>query len=80
MNRWDAAIRFGLILSLAAALAGCQDPAIGTIKADRAAVEQLRRANSDRPTKPTPKPPKNTRKRPDTNDLSPKLRSGEAPR
>ena len=34
MNYRDAAIRSGLILALAAGLAGCQDPAIGTIRAE----------------------------------------------
>jgi hypothetical protein len=76
MIRRDAATLSCLVLALAAGLAGCQDRDIGTIKADRGAVEQLQRANSDRPS-PTSK---NGRKRPDANDLSPKVRGGEAQR
>ena len=71
MTRRDAAIQMGLILALAAGLTGCQDPGVGTIHADRVAVQELQRANSDRPS-----PASNTkkgRKRPDYNDLSPKL-------
>ena len=71
MTRRDAAIRSGLILALAAGLTGCQDPGVGTIQADRSVVEQLQRANSDRPA-PAPTTKKG-RTRPDTNDLSPKL-------
>ena len=81
MNRGEAAIGLGLILALAAGLAGCQDSAVGTIKADRRAAEQLQRAVSGRPAPPSKS--KSSRKGPDTNDLSPKLlspkmRGGEA--
>jgi hypothetical protein len=61
---------------LAGALAGCQDPAVGTIKADRAAREQLQQRISDRPAKPSQ--PAKASKRPDLNDLSSKLRGVEA--
>jgi hypothetical protein len=72
MRHRHRAIRSGLILALASGLAGCQDPDIGTIKADRRALEHLQGASSDRPAPP----PKSARKRPDLNDLSPKLRGG----
>jgi hypothetical protein len=71
MSRRDAAKVPCLSLALAAGLAGCQGSGINTIKADRDAVEKIERANSDRPSPPS----KNSRKRPDYNDLSPKLRS-----
>ena len=74
MNRRHPEIRSGLILALVAGLTGCQDPDIGTIKADRSVVQQLQRANSDRPSLPS----KSSRKRPDLNDLSPKLGGSEA--
>jgi hypothetical protein len=74
MTRRDAAIRTGLILALAAGLTGCHDPGVGTIHADRSAVQELQRANSDRPSPPS----KSARKRPDLNDLSPKLGGSEA--
>jgi hypothetical protein len=74
MDRRDAATRSGLILALALGLVGCQDPDIGTIRADRSVVEQLQRANSDRPSPPS----KSSRKRPDLNDLSPKRGGSEA--
>src|SRR5262249_52828189 len=75
MNYRDAAIRTGLILTLAAGLAGCRDPDIGTIHADRGTIEHLQRAGSDRPAKPTPSG--KASRRPDFNDLSPKLRGRE---
>jgi hypothetical protein len=68
------AIRSSLIFALAAAMTGCGDPRVGTVKADRRVVEELHRANSDRPTSPS----KNARKRQDTNDLSSNLGRGEA--
>ena len=70
----DAATRSGLILALAAGLVGCQDPDIGTIRADRSVLQQLEGANSDRPSPPS----KAARKRPDLNDLSPKPGGSEA--
>jgi hypothetical protein len=66
----------GLIVALAAVLAGCQGPAIGTIKADRAARDQLQQRISDRPAKPGQ--PGKASKRPDLNDLSLKLPGVEA--
>jgi hypothetical protein len=74
MRRCDAATLSYLVLALAAGLAGCQDRDIGTIRADRRVVEQLQRANSDRPAPLS----KSSRKRPDTNDLSPKLHGKES--
>jgi hypothetical protein len=76
MSRTHAAIATGLILASAGVFAGCQDPAVGTIKADRRAVEELQRAVSDRPSAPS----KSSRKPPDYNDLSPKLPGGRVPR
>jgi hypothetical protein len=77
LNRRAAARRSRLILALAPvlALAGCQDPDIGTIRADRSAVEQLQSTNSDRPAPPSKT--KTGRQQPDTNDLSPKHRGRE---
>jgi hypothetical protein len=72
MSQLRATFRSVSILALAAGLAGCQDP-VATIKADRRAVERVYRPSSDRPAKPQPS--KSTRKRPDPNDLSPKLPS-----
>jgi hypothetical protein len=69
-------IQCGLILSVAAGLVGCEDRGVGTIHADRKIVEQLERANSDRPSPPS----QAATKRPDLNDLSPKLRTGGARR
>jgi hypothetical protein len=65
-------LRAGVVL-IVAGMAGCQDSAVGTIRADRAAVEQLRRANSDRPKSAS----KKSRRRPDFNDISPKFRGEE---
>jgi hypothetical protein len=73
MSHLRATLRSVPILALTAGLAGCQDSAVGTIKADRRAVEQVYRPSSDRPAKPQPS--KSSRKRPDLNDLSPKLPS-----
>jgi hypothetical protein len=74
MRRRDADIGSCLVLALAASLAGCQDRNVGTIRVDRGAVEQLQRASSDRPRRPS----ETSRKRPDTTDLSPKFRGGDA--
>jgi hypothetical protein len=74
MSHTHAAIAAGLILASAGVFAGCQDPAVGTIKADRRAVEELQRAVSDRPANSPPS--KSSRKSPDYNDLSPKLPGG----
>jgi hypothetical protein len=73
---WSHALRPCFVLALAAGLAGCQDSAVGTIKADRRAAEQLQRAVSDRPAPPSKS--KSSRNRPDVNDLSPKFRGGES--
>jgi hypothetical protein len=64
-----------LVLALAAGLAGCQDPDVGTIKADRGAAVQFVRANPGQSAPPVRS--KSSPKRPDTNDLSPRLRGGE---
>jgi hypothetical protein len=52
---------------------GCNDPAAGTIRADRRAVEQVTHAGAETP--PASKT-RSSRKRPDLNDLSPKVRGG----
>jgi hypothetical protein len=64
------------MLAVTALLPGCQDPDIGTIKADRGALQQLDRAPSDQPAPPSKS--KSSRKRPDTNDLSPRNRGGNS--
>jgi hypothetical protein len=74
MKHSDIAIGAGLILALAGGLSGCNDPAVGTIKADRRALEELQRAVSDRTTNSSPS--KSSKKNPDYNDLSPKLPGG----
>jgi hypothetical protein len=74
MNR-RAAVRICLMLTLTGAITGCQDSAVGTIKADRKTVEGLQRAVSDRPQQP-PKS-KARRNQPDYNDRSSKFPGGE---
>jgi hypothetical protein len=76
MNRNDTALRSGLILALAAVLAGCQDSDVGTIRADPRAVGQMDRAPSNPPARPSGSRP--SRRPADTNDLSPKLPEGKA--
>jgi hypothetical protein len=73
MNCRAAATLPFLVLALAAGLAGCQDSGVNTIKAERDAVENVQRTNSDRPAQSS----KGRRMGPDTNDLSPKLQRRE---
>jgi hypothetical protein len=62
----------GLLLA-AHGLTGCQDSSVGTIHADRRAVEQVTHAGAAAPSASNPR---SSRKRPDFNDLSPKVRGG----
>jgi hypothetical protein len=76
MKRRATAVRSWWVLALAAGMTGCQDRAVGTIRADRGALDALRPANSDPPS-----PPSGPRKgRPDYNLRSPKQPRGEAKR
>jgi hypothetical protein len=62
----------GLLLIMSG-LGGCNDPAVGTIRADRRAVEQVTHAGA---ATPSASKQQSSRKRPDFNDLSPKVRRG----
>jgi hypothetical protein len=59
------------MLTLTVATTGCQDSAVGTIKADRKTVEELRRIVSDRPQQPSRTNVR--RNQPDYNDRSSKF-------
>jgi hypothetical protein len=69
-----SAARCSFVLAIASGLGlgNCQDPAVGTIKAERGAIEKLQSGASGRPAPPA----KSSRNRPDYNDLSPKLPAG----
>ena len=74
MGHREAAIRFWSSLALAAGLSGCTDPDMGTIRADRRAVEGQKSTSPDRTSPLANK----ARPRPGDNDTSPKSRWGEA--
>jgi hypothetical protein len=69
MKSRATAVRSWWVLALAAGMTGCQDRDVGTIRADRGALEALRPANSDPP--PPPSSPR-SKGRPDYNLRSPK--------
>lgn len=71
-------VRFWWLVAIAVAPTGCQDPAVGTIKAKRPSTDRPENAPQARPNTNSRSKSKPSRKGADFNDLSPKTRGKES--